>query len=126
MDTFDTFRMMLDQHSSRILSLTEKQALNAAQLSDALDIPIAACYRRIRMLKNAGMLKEVDRVVSTGGKSVAVYRSVLESAEVVLKDGRLRITIKADGEDSVDSMDLSEESTMLYWATEGRDDKNSE
>jgi len=126
MDTFDTFRMMLDQHSSRILSLTEKQALNAAELSEALNIPIAACYRRIRMLKNAGMLKEVDRVLSTGGKSVAVYRSVLESAEVVLKDGRLQITIKADGEDSVDSMDLSEESTMLYWASEKRDDPNSE
>jgi DNA-binding Lrp family transcriptional regulator len=86
-------------------------------LSEALGIPIAACYRRIRALKDAGMLKEDGRVISIGGKLVATYRSSVQSAEVVLQDGRLRVNIRANGEASSEEMDLSEEPTMLHWST---------
>jgi DNA-binding Lrp family transcriptional regulator len=97
MDAFETFRLLLDEYSSRILQLTSPRALNAIQLSDELGIPIAACYRRIRALKDAGILREESKVVSIGGKMVATYRSVVESAEVMLQDGRLRVQIKTDG-----------------------------
>ena len=117
MDPFDTFRLLLDEYSSRILQLTSPQALNAVELSEAIGIPIAACYRRIRALKDAGMLKEEGRVVSIGGKLVATYRSSVQSAEVILQDGRLRVNIKANGEASTEEMDLGEEPVMLHWST---------
>ena len=117
MDPFDTFRLLLDEYSSRILQLTSPQALNAVELSEAIGIPIAACYRRIRALKDAGMLKEEGRVVSIGGKLVATYRSSVQSAEVILQDGRLRANIKANGEASTEEMDLGEEPVMLHWST---------
>src|SRR4030067_1631517 len=109
MDPFDTFRLLLDEYSSRILQLTSPQALNAVELSEAIGIPIAACYRRIRALKDAGMLKEEGRVVSIGGKLVATYRSSVQSAEVILQDGRHRDNIKANGEASTEELDLGEE-----------------
>jgi predicted transcriptional regulator len=115
MDAFDNFKLMLDQHASRILELTAERAMNATELSEVLGIPMAACYRRIRMLKGAGMLREEDKAVSVGGKSVSLYRSTVESAEVVLTDGRLQVKIRANGEDSADSVDLSEEASMLHW-----------
>jgi len=115
MDSFDVFRLMLDEYSSRILSLTEIKAMNALELSDALGIPIAACYRRIRALKSAGMLREENKAVSVGGKSVATYRSTIETAQVMLRDGRLRVFIKTNGESSADEVDLSEEAAMLQW-----------
>lgn len=116
-DPFETFRLLLDEYSSKILQLTNSQHLSAVDLSEALGIPIAACYRRIRALKDAGMLKEEGRVISIGGKLVATYRSSVQSAEVVLQDGRLRVNIRANGEASSDEMDLAEEPTMLHWAT---------
>lgn len=116
MDPFDTFRLLLDEYSSKILQLTSPRALNAIQLSDELGIPIAACYRRIRALKDAGVLREESRVVSIGGKLVATYRSVVESAEVMLQDGRLRVLIKANGSSNSDEVMLSDEPTMLHWA----------
>jgi DNA-binding Lrp family transcriptional regulator len=116
MDTFDTFRLLLDEYSSRILELTGPKALNAIELSDTLGIPIAACYRRIRMLKDAGMLDEESKVVSVGGKMVATYRSSVESAQVLLQDGRLRVLIKANGESAADELVLSEEPTVLHWS----------
>jgi len=116
-DPFETFKLLLDEYSSKILQLTNSQPLNAVELSEALGVPIAACYRRIRALKDAGMLKEEGRVISIGGKLVATYRSSVQSAEVVLQDGRLRVNIKANGEASSEEMDLAEEPTMLHWST---------
>ncbi len=116
MDPFDTFRLLLDEYSSKIVQLTSPRALNAIQLSDELGIPIAACYRRIRALKDAGVLREESRVISIGGKMVATYRSVVESAEVMLQDGRLKVLIKAAGASNADEVMLSEEPSMLVWA----------
>lgn len=115
MDAFDLFRLVLDEYSSKIIQLTSPHPMNAIQLSDALGIPIAACYRRIRTLKEAGVLKEEGRAVSIGGKLVATYRSSLEKAEVILTDGRLRILIKANGQKTANEVLLSDEPSMLHW-----------
>lgn len=115
MDAFDNFRLMLDESASRILELTKERPMNAGELSEALGIPMAATYRRIRMLKGAGMLREEYKALSTGGKSVSLYRSTVESAEVVLTDGRLQVKIRANGQDSSGSVDLNEEPSMLHW-----------
>lgn len=118
MDAFEEFRLLLDEHSSQILELTASQSLNASELSEALGIPIAACYRRIRALKDAGMLREEGRAVSIGGKLVVTYRNAVEKAEVLLQDGRLRVVISANGEHKADEMLLNEGPSMLHWASE--------
>jgi len=114
MDSFDMFKLMLDEQSSKILTLTADRPMNAIELAEVLGIPVAACYRRIRMLRSAGMLREESKVVSIGGKSVATYRSSVESAEVMLHDGRLRVSIRANGAENSDEIDL-EETGMLHW-----------
>jgi len=121
MDAIDMFRMMLDPYSAKILQLTAPKAMNALELSDALGIPIAACYRRIRMLKDAGILREEGRVVSIGGKTVATYRSSVESVQVNLIDGRLSVTVQADGEEKSDEVDLLAGTTILHWQANGKD-----
>lgn len=125
MDAFDEFRLLLDEYSSQILELTGAGPLNATELSDALGIPIAACYRRIRVLRDAGLLREEGRAVSIGGKLVARYRNAVDKAEVLLQDGRLRVIIKANGEDRSDEMALSEAPSMLHWAS-GADKRKAE
>jgi DNA-binding Lrp family transcriptional regulator len=118
MDAFDEFRLLLDEYSSHILELTGSGPLNATELSDALGIPIAACYRRIRVLKEAGLLREEGRMVSIGGKLVATYRNAVDKAEVLLQDGRLTVVIKANGEDKADEIFLTDGPSMLHWSSE--------
>lgn len=115
MDPFDIFNLVLDKHTSRILDLTSDRPFNAGELSELVGIPLAACYRRIRMLKGAGLLKEDSKVQSDGGKSVSAYRSTMDSAEVVLEDGRLRIQMSVEGENAEDEIDFSTEASMLWW-----------
>ena len=123
MDPFDMFSLVLDKYSSKILDLTSERALHAQELSEIVGIPLAACYRRIRLLKEAGLIKEDSKVVSEGGKSVSAYRSAVESAEIVLRDGRLRIQMTVDGEDSEDEIDYSTEASMLWWKQSRNDDE---
>jgi len=114
-DPFGLFKMMLDEYSAKILQLTSPRPMHALELSDALGIPIAACYRRIRALREAGILREDGKVQSIGGKMVSLYRSSVEKAEVVLQDGRLKVMIDVDGEKSTDEVLLTEEVSMLHW-----------
>ncbi len=121
MDAFEMFSLVLDKYTSRILYLTSEKALNATELSHAIGIPPAACYRRIRALKEAGLLREDSKVLSEGGKSVAAYKSVVDNAEVVLRDGRLRIQMMVDGEASRDEKDYTSEASMLWWQKRSED-----
>ena len=115
MDPFDMFNLVLDKHTSRILDLTSDRPLNAGELSELVGIPLAACYRRIRVLKGAGLLKEDSKVQSEGGKSVSAYKSTMDCAEVVLEDGRLRIQMSVEGKNAQDEIDFSTEASMLWW-----------
>ena len=115
MDPFDMFNLVLDKHTSRILDLTSDRPFNAGELSELVGIPLAACYRRIRILKGAGLLKEDSKVQSEGGKSVSAYKSTMDSAEVVLEDGRLRIQMSVEGKNAQDEIDFSTEASMLWW-----------
>ena len=115
MDPFDMFNLVLDKHTSRILDLTSDRTFNAGELSELVGIPLAACYRRIRALKEAGLLKEDSKVQSEGGKSVSAYKSTMESAEVVLEDGRLSIQMSVEGKNAQDEIDFSTEASMLWW-----------
>lgn len=115
MDPFDMFNLVLDKHTSRILDLTSDRPFNAGELSELVGIPLAACYRRIRVLKGAGLLKEDSKVQSEGGKSVSAYKSTMDSAEVVLEDGRLSIQMSVEGKNAQDEIDLSTEASMLWW-----------
>ncbi|UCE44741.1 MAG: winged helix-turn-helix transcriptional regulator [Methanobacteriota archaeon] len=121
MDPFEIFHLVLDKHTSRILDLTSESPLNATELSRIIGIPLAACYRRIRALREAGLIREDIKTMSEGGKSVSSFRSTIERAEVVLKDGRLSINMTVNGEKSDDEIDFTTEATMLWWKKSASD-----
>ena len=126
MEPFEMFDLVLDKHTSKLLDLTSERPYNAAELSVEIGIPIAACYRRIRMLKEAGLIREDSKVVSDNGKSVSAYVSAVDSAEVVLRDGRLTINMTVDGESAEDEIDLLTEASMLWWQrnSDSQDDES--
>ena len=115
MDPFNLFNLVLDKHTSRILDLTSNGPMNAIELSRVIGIPLAACYRRIRALREAGLLREDAKTISEGGKTVSSYKATIERAEVALKDGRLSINMTVDGEDADDEIDFTTEASMLWW-----------
>lgn len=73
------------KYSVDILHATQTPA-SAQELSEALDIPIATCYRRIEDLVDAGLLDCEGRQLSEEGRRTNVYRRTVDELTVDLTD----------------------------------------
>ncbi|MEA3558339.1 MAG: helix-turn-helix domain-containing protein [Candidatus Thermoplasmatota archaeon] len=91
MDPREVSKLLADEYSVKILTATFRNPRSAGYLSSEFDIPIAACYRRIRALERAELLKPVDREFTKFGKWVSVYRSNLRYVNIVLENGQMRM-----------------------------------
>ena len=91
MDIFDASQLITDKYSVRILVGTTKKPKSAIELSEKFGIPIAACYRKIRELEKAGLLRCVERRLTRKGKRVSMYISQLKTAYLFFENGRLRM-----------------------------------
>jgi predicted ArsR family transcriptional regulator len=66
-ETPDVLSPLKNKYSFRILCATRTPA-SARELSEAVDVPIATCYRRIEELVDAGYLEVRGRELSEGGR----------------------------------------------------------
>ena len=91
MDPIEACRLIMDTYAAKILVACARKPKNALELSRRLDIPIAACYRRIHVLEKAGLLRPVDRALTQQGKRIALYQSQLKNAYIFFEGGKLRV-----------------------------------
>ena len=100
---------MNDEYAARILVWAMDRPWTAAEMSDGLGIPISACYNRIRMLEEIGLLRRAEMRSSPSGKPIAAYQSMLKKGTVVLDRGAVRIRLElTDGR--------TEEMTLVHEA----------
>ena len=84
-------QLLADDYSQKILVNTYSSPMSAQRLSRICQIPIAACYRRIHELEQAGLLT-VDREKEVyKGRKVRLYRCKLRSATIKFTNGRFAV-----------------------------------
>ena len=81
----------MDTYAAKILVACARKPKHALELSKRLDIPIAACYRRIHVLERAGLVRPVSRALTQQGKRIVLYRSMLKNAYIFFEGGKLRV-----------------------------------
>jgi hypothetical protein len=81
----------MDTYAAKILVACSRKPKHALELSAKLNIPIAACYRRIHVLEKAGLLKPVERALTQQGKRIVLYLSMLKNAYIFFEGGKLRV-----------------------------------
>ena len=91
---FAVIRTVLDPYAMRILLATNDREYSALDLSRRLGLPIVACYRRIRVLEDLGVLGVSRSLMSSAGHPVRLFRSHLRSAQITYEEGRLVATIE--------------------------------
>jgi len=91
LDPIEASRLIMDTYAAKILVACSRKPKHALELSSKLNIPIAACYRRIHVLEKAGLLKPVERALTQQGKRIVLYLSQLKNAYVFFEGGRLRV-----------------------------------
>ncbi len=90
MTPLEASQLLTDEYSAKILLATYKRRISAQEISQRYGIPIAACYRKIRVLEEAGLIECVDRILTQKGKRKNLYTSCLKNAYIFFENGRLR------------------------------------
>lgn len=91
MDLINASQLITDEYASKILVATYRRPKSALELSYKLGIPIAACYRRIHALEDAGFIRCTDKVLTQKGKRMGVYLSNLKNAQILFENGSIKI-----------------------------------
>ena len=87
----DISRLLTDEYAERILVATQEIPRSVQEISDKYDIPIAACYRKIHELEDAGFLRCSEIVTTPKGKTMKLYLSQLRSAVLMYESGVFKV-----------------------------------
>lgn len=95
--TTETFTELLGHdHVIPILELTG-EPISAAEIINQTDIPQATCYRRIKDLKEAGVITEHGTERFRNGKETKKYVRTIDSLHVEFEDTSSEMnTVEAD------------------------------
>ncbi len=85
-------RILTDNYAIKILAATNKEEKSAIQLSQELEVPIAACYRRLHMLEKAGLI-DVYEKTTPKGKKMRYYISKIRRAHIKIEDNTLVVEL---------------------------------
>ncbi|MFP4171190.1 MAG: ArsR family transcriptional regulator [Methanomassiliicoccales archaeon] len=94
MHALETSRLLTEEYSAKILLATMGKPKSAAELSENLGIPIAACYRKIKLLDKAGLIYCAERRLTRAGKRVSVYKSNVRNAQIIFERGRIKARLE--------------------------------
>jgi len=99
-------RLLADDYSQKILVSTYASPMSAQKLSRICQIPIAACYRRIHELEQAGLLG-VDREKEVyKGRKVRLYKCRLRSATIKFLNGKFAVRYDTEPENGNDAVEI--------------------
>ncbi|MGD0176818.1 MAG: hypothetical protein ABSC50_08365 [Candidatus Bathyarchaeia archaeon] len=89
-------RTLLDDHSRLILLSSMLVPKSVVDITREHSIPMTSAYRKVKELKEFGLLK-VDRIVLTeDGKKYELLRSTIRSASVQFNKGMLDVDVTAN------------------------------
>ena len=94
MQALETSQLITEEYSAKIILATMGKPKTAFELSEKLGIPIAACYRKIKLLEEAGMINCVERRLTQAGKRISLYKSKVKNAQIIVERNKLRARIE--------------------------------
>jgi hypothetical protein len=93
MDDLNLAQILMDEYNMKILAATSHKAKSARELAFLFDIPMASCYRKIKELVGAGLLKLDSTELSADGKRYNVYKSQIDCITMVYERGQMHLKI---------------------------------
>jgi len=119
MQALETSRLLTEEYSAKILLATMGKPKSAFELSEKLDIPIAACYRKIRTLEDAGLIECSERKLTQAGKRMSMYKARVRNAQIVFEKNRIKARLEmTDGTTEDYNYDVEAEFQMTATPTE--------
>src|SRR5256712_13573616 len=111
----DVSRLLTDEYAERILVATQRIPRSVQEISDKYDIPIAACYRKIHELEEAGLFHGAQSVTTPKGKRKNLYRSRLKNAQMVYQKGILKANFELAVEKEMNGRGIWNDADLNSW-----------
>ncbi|HTW39424.1 MAG TPA: helix-turn-helix domain-containing protein [Thermoplasmata archaeon] len=83
-----------DRWSREILLLLNDSPRSAQEIQSANRIPQSTLYRKLHELSEIGLIGVQRSVISSDGKRVELYRSLLDELKVEMRGARLRVDVR--------------------------------
>ena len=93
MHALETSKLITEEYSAKILLGTMGTPKSAFDLSQDYNIPIAACYRKIHSLEEAGLLVCAEKKLTRAGKRMGYYSSAVLHANITMERHKIHATI---------------------------------
>lgn|GEM_PF-713790 len=90
---FAIAQLLMDEYNMKILAATSYKARSARELAFMFDIPLASCYRKLRELAAAGIMKLESTELTPDGKRYKVYRSQIDYVTLVYEKGKVSMKV---------------------------------
>jgi hypothetical protein len=94
MHALETSQLLTEEYAAKILLATMGKPKSAFDLSEKLGIPIAACYRKIKLLESAGLIFCCERRLTQAGKRISMYKSKVKNAQIIFEKNKLTARIE--------------------------------
>lgn len=95
-DILQTSKVLSDANALKIIAATQKRPRTAQELSDELGSPLAGTYKKIKELENSGLIAPLDRMLTSQGKRVTRFVSLVRGFYVEFHNNELRVTLELD------------------------------
>jgi hypothetical protein len=86
-------RALLDDQSRAIITSTVLGAKSVIDITREQKIPVTSAYRKVKELKEFGLLKVERMVITDDGKKYELVRSAIRSASVQFDKGNLGVDV---------------------------------
>ena len=100
MNILKTSKVLSDGNALKILAATQKKPCTAQELSDELGTPLAGTYKKIKELEHSGLIAPLDRMLTSYGKRVTRFRSLVRGFYIEFYNNELRVTLELDDQDA--------------------------
>jgi|GEM_PF-392397 len=89
----DLSSLAMDKYSSAILSAINNTPKTVKEISSFLNIPIAECYRKVKVLEKANLIEKSGRVLTEEGKRRTLYIALFKKIEFVIENSKINIKL---------------------------------
>ncbi|MGC8580816.1 MAG: helix-turn-helix domain-containing protein [Thermoplasmata archaeon] len=89
----DLSSLAMDKYSSAILSAINNTPKTVKEISSFLNIPIAECYRKVKVLEKANLIEKCGRVLTEEGKRRTLYVALFKKIEFIIENSKINIKL---------------------------------
>jgi predicted transcriptional regulator len=92
-DRKEIAQIVIDPMALFILGVTSKRCLTINDISPAVNLPIATCYKLVYQMENMGLMTKSGVSRTSGRGKAATYTSILKTLNLEVKNGAISLVV---------------------------------